>query len=189
MHRTDEEIVQEILAGNKQRYAEIVSRYQRPVFNLMYRYTRHEQDAADLTQDVFLKAFDRLSTYRTGCSLFTWLYTMAVSRANDWSRSHRRRQERMEAYLQEDDVRPEASNPRVGFEGREESQLLQQALDLLPPATREILLLRYRHEQPVREVAAVFGITESAAKMRVKRGLEQLQEIMLERHGHETKFF
>jgi RNA polymerase sigma-70 factor (ECF subfamily) len=62
MHLTDEEIVQQILAGSKQRYAEIVSRYQRPVFNLMYRYTRHEQDAADLTQDVFLRAFDRLST-------------------------------------------------------------------------------------------------------------------------------
>ncbi len=189
MHLTDEEIVQQILAGSKQRYAEIVSRYQRPVFNLMYRYTRHEQDAADLTQDVFLRAFDRLSTYRTGCSLFSWLYALAVNRANDWSRSHRRRQENMEAYLLEDDVRSEDNNPRAGFEGREKSQLLQKALDLLPPETREILLLRYRHEQPVREVAAVFGITESAVKMRVKRGLEQLQGILLERHGNETKFF
>jgi RNA polymerase sigma factor (sigma-70 family) len=95
----------------------------------------------------------------------------------------------MEAFILEDDVRSEDNNPRAGFEGREKSQLLQMALDMLPPETREILLLRYRHEQPVREVAAVFGITESAVKMRVKRGLEQLQGILLERLGNETKFF
>ncbi len=186
MHRTDEEIIQEVLAGRKHSYAEIVTRYQQPVFNLMYRYTRHDQDAADLTQEVFLRAFHRLSTYRTDCSLFSWLYTLAVNRANDWSRSHKRRQENIQAFAWEYSVQLQAENPAAGIENREEGLRLQKALELLSSETREVLLLRYRHEQPVREVAAVFGLTESAVKMRIKRGLEQLQKILLEMDDHGT---
>lgn len=187
MHLTDEEIVQEVLAGKRQYYAEIVTRYQRPVFNLMYRYTHQEQDAADLTQEVFLRAFDRLATYRTDRSLFSWLYTLAINRANDWSRSRTRQLRGMQAYLQ-DDMDPWVdNNPTTGIETRQKSQMLQTALNQLSQETREILLFRYRHEQPVREVAAVFGITESAVKMRVKRGLEQLQDILREMHGHGSK--
>ena len=189
MHLTDEEIVQEVLAGRKQRYAEIVTRYERPVFNLMYRYTRHEQDAADLSQEVFLRAFERLSTYRTDCSLFSWLYALAINRANDWSRSRRRRQDGMRAYIQEDIDLWKGSNSMAGVESRQEGRMLHKALDLLSPDTREILLLRYRHEQPVREVAVVFGMTESAIKMRVKRGLEQLQGILREMHGNGPESF
>ncbi len=62
--------------------------------------------------------------------------------------------------------------------------MLAAALDQLQAETREILILRYRHEQPVREVASVFGMTESAVKMRVKRGLEQLQKILNEANDH-----
>lgn len=187
MHLTDEEIVQEVLAGRKQRYAEIVTRYERPVFNLMYRYTRHEQDAADLSQEVFLRAFERLSTYRPDRSLFSWLYALAINRANDWSRSRTRRQNGMQTYIQEDIAPLYGNNPITGVESRQEGQRLHKALNLISPETREILLLRYRHEQPVREVAVIFGMTESAIKMRVKRGLEQLQGILGEMHGNGTE--
>lgn len=186
MHLSDDELVQAVLAGRKQRYAEIVSRYQQPVYNLMYRYTRNEQDAADLTQEVFLRAFDRLSTYRNGCSLFSWLYTLAVNRANDWSRSRTRRLERLQTYMQEEGLHGEANKATAGLESQEEGRMLYRALDLLSPETREILLLRYRHDQPVRDVAAVFGMSESAVKMRVKRGLEQMQKLLLEMYGDET---
>ncbi len=186
MHLTDEEIVQEVLAGRKHSYAEIVTRYQQPVFNLMYRYTRHDQDAADLTQEVFLRAFHRLSTYRSDCSLFSWLYTLAVNRANDWSRSNKRRQENIQAFAWENGIPLQTENPAASMEKREEGERLQKALGLLSSETREILLLRYRHERPIREVATVFDLRESAVKMRIKRGLEQLQKILLEMHGHGT---
>jgi RNA polymerase sigma-70 factor (ECF subfamily) len=187
MHFTDEEIVQEVLAGSRQRYAEIVSRYQRPVFNLMYRYTHHEQDAADLTQEVFLRVFERLSSYRPERSFFSWLYTLAINNANDWSRSRKLRQERIQAYTLEDEPILEVNTPMAGIENREERQLLEKAMNLLLPETREILVLRYRHEMPLREIAVVFGITDSAVKMRVKRGVEQLQGILREMHGDGTE--
>ena len=189
MHLSDEEIVQAVLAGNKHRYAEIVHRYQQPIYNLMYRYSRNEQDAADLTQEVFLRAFDRLATFRTDSSFSSWLYSLAVNGANDWSRSRRRQQEKMQRYMRENGSSGEDNRPTAGLERREEGQMLARALDLLSPQTREILLLRYRHEQPVRDVAVVFGMTESAVKMRVKRGLEQLQGLLREMWGNATGTF
>jgi RNA polymerase sigma-70 factor (ECF subfamily) len=185
MHRTDKEIVQEVLAGKKQRYAEIVTRYEKPVFNLMYRYTRHELDAADLTQEVFVRAFDKLSRYRHEYSLFSWLYALAINVANDWSRSRTRIHRRAAAF--EANHIPVALDmgPAVEAEERDQLRILTNALDQLPPETREILILRYRYEQPVRELAAAFEMTESAIKMRVKRGLEQLQKILRADVGHE----
>ena len=189
MHFTEEEIVRKVLAGEKHCFAEIVARYQGPVYNLMYRYTRHEQDAADLTQEVFLQAFDRLSTYRSGHSLFSWLYTLAINKANDWHRSRNRRHTGMQAAIQENALARETNSPTAGLETREKEQQVQEALNQLPPETREILLLRYQHDQSVRGVAEVFGISESAAKMRVKRGLAQLQEILLETQDNGFKSF
>ena len=187
MSLTDEEIVQAVLAGKKARFSDIVNRYERPVFNLMYRYARHEQDAADLTQEVFLRAFNRLATFRADRSFFSWLYTLAVNHANDWSRSRRRRQDGEQAHRLEKAGSVESVDPTREMESCEQSEMLQAALNLLPSETREILLLRYRHEQPIREVAAVFALTESAAKMRIKRGLEQLQRILSERGDDETR--
>lgn len=185
MHRTDEEIVTEVLAGKTQHYAEIVTRYQKPVFNLMYRYTRHELDAADLTQDVFFKAFSRLSSYRPERSLFSWLYTLAINVANDWSRARTRRQTKLPPLDELHTPHSTYRNPAIRLEDREQGELLEQALALISAETREILHLRYRHEQPVKEVATIFGMSESAVKMRIKRGLEQLQKIMQEKNDHE----
>ena len=188
MHHTDEEIVKEVLAGKTQRYAEIVTRYQKPVFNLMFRYTRHELDAADLTQDVFFKAFNRLSSYRPERSLFSWLYTLAINVANDWSRARTRKQTRTPPLDELHAPAPPEHNPAIRFETHEQGELLEQAMALLSTETREILLVRYRHEQPVKEVAIIFGMSESAVKMRIKRGLEQLQKILREMSDNEQKF-
>ena len=185
MHCTDEDIVKEVLAGRTQRYAEIVTRYQKPVYNLMFRYTRHELDAADLTQDVFFKAFNRLSSYQSERSLFSWLYTLAVNVAIDWSRASTRMQTKTPPLEELHATYPTNRNPAIRFEDRERGALLDQALTLISAETREILLLRYRHEQPIKEVAKIFGMSESAVKMRIKRGLEQLQRILQEMNNHE----
>ncbi len=104
MHPTDKEIVQDVLAGRTQRYAEIVTRYQQPVFNLMLRSTHDESDAADLTQEVFYKAFKKLASYRPEFSLFSWLYTLAINVANDWGRSQYRMHRRQQTLKEDDSI-------------------------------------------------------------------------------------
>lgn len=184
MHPTDKEIVQDVLAGRKQRYAEIVTRYQQPVFNLMLRSTRDESDAADLTQEVFYKAFKKLASYRPEFSLFSWLYTLAINVANDWGRSQSRAHKKLQSLKDDDLATINTTHHNKELENREQERMLTAALDQLQNETREILILRYRHEQPIRDVASAFGMTESAVKMRVKRGLEQLQKILNEANDH-----
>lgn len=178
MDKTDEEIVRLVLDGRRQEYRHLVHRYQRQIYNLMYRYSRSEQDAADLTQEVFLRAYEKLAYFQPGRVFFSWLYALAVNRANDWSRKNRRwsYHDRMDAGF------PEAADRGSGQEGllehREALERLQRGMDSLPDETRELLILRFHHERSVREVADIFGISESAVKMRTSRGLQQLQNLM-----------
>jgi RNA polymerase sigma-70 factor, ECF subfamily len=181
MEKTDEEIIGLVLNGSKHEYRHLIHRYQRPIYNLMYRYSRSDSDAADLTQEVFLRAFEKLDRYEPGRPFFPWLYTLAVNRANDWNRTIRRRHAHQAGL--NDDV-PEQAERSSGqermLERREELERLQRGLDLLSDETREILMLRFHHECSVREVAGIFAISESAVKMRTSRGLQQLQTLMRE---------
>lgn len=172
----DEEIVKEVLKGDRQMFALLISRYQLAVYNLMMRYTRNEEDAADLTQDVFLQAFDRLWTYSIRRRFFTWLYTLALNRARDWYRKSVRGRKKLAQYTLHSQIVKSTCNHQQILESDEESILLKKALSRLPQETREILILRYRHECSIREVAEVFNISESAAKMRLKRGIAHLSE-------------
>lgn len=183
MEKTDEEIVSLVLDGRKQEYRHLIHRYQRQVYNLMYRYCRSEHDAADLTQEVFLRAYEKLSSFQLSRSFFSWLYTLAVNRANDWSRKHGRqaKQTRLDPGMPEQAGR--GSGQERMLEYREEVERLQRAMILLPDETREILLLRFHHECSVKEVAGIFAISESAVKMRTSRGLQQLQSLMGENNS------
>ena len=86
MERSDREIVKQVLGGEVDLYAVLVERYHRQIFNLMYRFSHKDQDAADLTQDVFLRAYEKLASYRVERSFFSWLYALASNLATDWSR-------------------------------------------------------------------------------------------------------
>lgn len=182
MHYSDENVVNKVLAGEKQFFAKIVDRYQRQVYNLMLRYTGNPEEAADLTQEAFWSAFDKLPTFQQEGRFFSWLYRLALNLANDWVR--KRNNSRIH-YLSFGNT-PEgqaAATQHSQLEFREEIQLVEQSLLKLPERTREILILRYRHEQAIKEVAEIFDLSESAVKMRIKRGLEQLRETMSKNEG------
>jgi len=176
MHESDEDIVEKVLAGRTECFAVLVQRYERPVYNLMFRYTGDVEEAADLAQDVFLTVFRRLETFRLGNGLFSWLYAIAVNRARDWLRKNNRRLRYLSEFTDEaawqDDARPDV------LEAQDDRDQVRRALGRLPLETREILILRYRHDRTVAEVAEIFDISLSAAKMRIKRGLTALHKLL-----------
>lgn len=182
MNLSDEDIVEGILSGGRELFAVLVERYQRPVYNLMYRYSRSQEEATDLTQEVFIRSFDRLESFRPGNGFFPWLYALAVNQANDWSRSRARRRVKLEHYGEH--LRQETlSDWQDQMESRETGEVIDRALGRLAEETRELLIFRYRHERSIREAAMVFNLSESAVKMRIRRGLDQLQE-ELQRMGY-----
>jgi RNA polymerase sigma-70 factor (ECF subfamily) len=175
MNLSDEDIVDGVLAGEKELFAVLVERYQRPIYNLMYRYSRSMEEAADLTQEVFVRSFDRLRSFHTGSSFFPWLYALAVNQANDWSRKRSRYQVKVDDYGRQSMLFESAADQQTSIEAKETGEVIDRALAGMPAETRELLIFRYRHDRSIKDAATVFKLSESAVKMRIKRGLDDLQ--------------
>jgi RNA polymerase sigma-70 factor (ECF subfamily) len=175
---SDEMLVRRVLRGNDQAYGLLVERYQRPVYNLMYRFCRNEPDAAELSQDVFLRAYERLSAFDGKRKFFPWLYTLAMNLATDWQRSHARKQQGLARLRWETPPHDMVSGQEKSLLNREEAARLYGALDVLPAETRELVLLRYKQELPIRELAEIFKLSESGVKMRISRALQRMKEVL-----------
>lgn len=174
---SDNQLVAAIRDGDTDCFAVIVERYQSPIYNLMYRYSGSDTDAADMTQDLFCKVFVRLDQYRHGKSFFAWLYTMALNHARDWARKKEREGWKLNR-LAAGTVGVNSPSPEQLAIGRDAVAGLQAALATLPEDRRELVLLRYRHDRSISEIAEIFEISQSAVKMRLQRTLRELSEIL-----------
>jgi RNA polymerase sigma-70 factor, ECF subfamily len=188
MHQLEEQrIISAILDGDADAYAMLVNRYQQPIFNLAYRMTGSQADAADLTQDAFIKAYEQLYRFREGKKFFPWLYTIALNHTRNFLRKTKTRQiiSSADCDLHSDSHYAAQEEDRIC--GRLDSQRLQRALIALPWEYREAVILRYREELPMEDIATALSISLSGAKMRVYRGLKKLREILeLNDHGNQS---
>jgi RNA polymerase sigma-70 factor (ECF subfamily) len=185
---SDQEVISAVMDGDVNAYAILVARYQQPMFNLMYRMTRSCEDAADLAQETFIKAYEQLYRFRTGEKFFPWLYTIGLNHSRNFLRRDKTKQS----------IPIEEWEPTSGLDypGQQEEKMcsridirrLGEALDQLPVDYREALVLRYHEEVPVEEIAAALELSESGVRMRVSRGLKKLREILAgEDNGKEKK--
>jgi RNA polymerase sigma-70 factor, ECF subfamily len=173
----EETLVYEILSGDVNAYAVLVKRYQKPVFNLMLRMTGSEQDAIDLTQETFVRAYEKLEKFEPSAPFFPWLYTMGLNLARDFLRRAKR-----------SPIEPGDSENsfimEVDQDGRLADQIdiqqVQEGLQFLPVDYREALLLRFHEGLSVNEVAQALGLSLSGAKMRIHRGLLKLRQLLVE---------
>jgi len=177
MEKSDNHIVDLVKKGEIEAFAELVRRYDTPVFNLMYRFSSSKNEAADLTQEVFCKAYERLGGYVNGRTFFPWLYTLALNHGRDWVRLQQRRNISLGSYRHNVE-RVEPLFPPEIVERKQEVQCLCRALAELPGDHREMLLLRYQRELSIKEIAEIFQLSESAVKMRVYRSLSFLHQCM-----------
>ncbi|MDQ7032378.1 MAG: sigma-70 family RNA polymerase sigma factor [Desulfonauticus sp.] len=173
MHATEEqEIIKRVLNGDTNAFGILVKTYQRPIFNLMYRMTNSNDEAAELTQEVFIKAYEKLEKFKLGKKFFPWLYALGLNIAKDYWRKKQR-------YC-EVEVNNISNSKQIAREDKLETsydyQKLQQALKNIPLLYREAIILRYHENMSLKDIADALQISLSAAKMRVKRGLEMLRK-------------
>lgn len=173
----DDQLVEEVLSGNSESFRGIVNKYEKPIFNLMYRATGSREEAADLTQDAFLRAYDRLHAFRLGQKFFSWLYALALNIARD----HLRKQKRTPPSNIADLEKSAAFAPWAKDTGDEATRLAEtftlfKILRELPLKDREAVIMRFRDGLKMREIADRLNISVSGAKMRVHRGLAKLRE-------------
>jgi RNA polymerase sigma-70 factor (ECF subfamily) len=174
MELPDDILINNIRTGDSDSFAVIVERYKLQVYNLMYRYSGSAEDAADMTQDVFCRVFERLGQYKKQKSFFAWLYTLALNFARDWARKNNTRMQTLDSYSSEKLLTQKSDLPESLIEAHQQARALGAALETLGGDRREMVLLKYRHEHSIREIAEIFEISESAVKMRLKRALDEL---------------
>ena len=178
MDSNDEQhFIDKVLRGEVNAFGTLVERYQKPIFNLMYRMAGSSDKAADLTQETFMRAYQKLERFHPGKRFFPWLYAIGLNLAKDFARKN--------------PVNPEAGsvlNPEAisGCDSPADEHermcdsleflRLEKALDELPLIYREALILRYHDERSMSDIAAALNLSLSAAKMRVQRGLKMLRE-------------
>jgi RNA polymerase sigma-70 factor, ECF subfamily len=174
----EQQIISAILDGDADAYAVLVNRYQQPIFNLTYRMTGSVEDAADLAQDAFIKAYEQLYRFHTGRKFFPWLYTIALNHTRNFLRKSKTART-----VAIDDFEMHSDSDHAAWEedkmcAQLDCQRVQRALTILPWEYREAVILRYREELPMEDIATALSLSLSGAKMRVHRGLKKLREIL-----------
>jgi RNA polymerase sigma-70 factor (ECF subfamily) len=164
--------VKRTLAGDTAAFSVLVERYQSLVYSLVIRMVRHRQDAQDIAQDVFVKAYSSLGSFRGESRFSTWLCRIAYTTAVSYARRQRPDRAGIEIQHEHDTC---ADNDDSSL--REDLlQRLQRSLDQLPAGDAVIVSLYYRHDRPVDEIASITGLSVSNVKIRLYRIRKKLHE-------------
>ena len=168
MKKEESHIIKEILNGKTEQYEYFLDRYGQQVFVLVDRIVSCQEDAEELTQDVFLKAFQQLSSFKAESSFSTWIYRIATNIAISAVRKKRNDVLRLD-----DSVFANLSDTQVDAaledESEEQMERLQQAMNQLEADERAMITLYYLEEKPLAEVAFILGMTEGNAKVKLHR--------------------
>lgn len=178
----DETAVRLVRDGDAKAFEHIVRRYQRPIYNLMLRSAGSAQAAEDLTQEAFCRAFKGLGSFDPERRLFPWLYSVGLNLARDFLR--RKKAEPFFADQEDAGVPLETvSEQELALIRKADARAVGRALAALVLEQREALVLRFKEELSMREIADALGISPSGAKMRISRGLNRIRQILSE-DGH-----
>jgi RNA polymerase sigma-70 factor, ECF subfamily len=174
----DNEIIRVVLDGNVDAYGRIVRKYQKPIYNLMYRASRSEHLSMEMTQEVFTRAYEKLHRFDPGRRFYSWLFAIGANLARDYLRRVGRELLFSEAEIDGNALADDRLSHAAAFEQQNELSHIMRQLDNLPFDYREALILRYREELPMKEVARALALSTSGAKMRVHRALKHLRAML-----------
>jgi RNA polymerase sigma-70 factor (ECF subfamily) len=179
----DHSLVSRCLNGDEAAWEELVRQHTRQVYGLCFRFTNSAQEAQDLTQEVFLRVFKTIKTFRSSEGSFgTWLARVTRNLLIDHYR--RTRQQRVTDSIEdqlpvlEQAGAAGAARPDQALAGREASEILQATLQKLSPDLREAVILRDLQEMEYRKIADVLEIPEGTVKSRINRGRAELARLL-----------
>jgi len=179
---SDIEIISAVLNGDQQAYAQIVQRHQTFVFSLVLRYIKSREDAEEVAQDVFVKAYKALADFKGASKFSTWLYTIVTTTCISFLRkkkleTHSLDNEKVFETIENQDSGTSANQ----VEQKSKVAMVNNAIALLNADDAEIVTLFYKGEQTLDEIAKILGIESNTVKVRLHRARTRLKEKM-QRH-------
>jgi RNA polymerase sigma-70 factor, ECF subfamily len=161
--------------GEREAFDQLVERYQRDIYRLCYRYVNNHEDANDMAQEVFLKAYRAIGRFRGDSSFSTWLYRIAVNTCLNFRALRRPETQELPEGLP--DRRPGAV---ADIQSEEEARRVRKAVARLPEKQRATLILKIYHDLTHEEVAGVLGSTVGTVKANLFHALGNLKRLMAE---------
>jgi len=182
---TDGELVSGAIAGSSEGFEELVRRYQRPIASYVYRMLGDQDASLDVTQEVFIKVYNSLARYSPEYKFSTWLYRIAHNAAIDHLRRNSVQAQSLEAENADGSyqVQLEARGPSPE-QDRERSEWrteIESVVRCLPPAYRDLILLRHGKDLSYDEIAEVTALPLGTVKNRLFRAREMMRGIFIER--------
>jgi len=184
---SDIDLIEQTLAGNQSAYADLVKRHQRFVFTLALRFAKNREDAEEITQDCFVKAYRSLSLFQRQSKFSTWLYSIVYTTAMTSLRK-----KRVETSSIDDDNNAIQIESTGGYdennaENRSRSYYVNQAIAQLLPDDAAIITLFYKGEQSLEEIAQTLGMEANIVKVKLFRARQRLKEKLERNLKHEVK--
>ncbi|MEP7107858.1 MAG: sigma-70 family RNA polymerase sigma factor [Ferruginibacter sp.] len=184
----DNEVINRVLQGDQQAFAVLVKAYRHFVFTIALRYTGNREDAEELAQDVFVKAYRSLADFRHDSKFSTWLYTITVNTSSSFLRK-----KKTEIHSITNERIFELANTaipvmnRIAMEQKSKAALMNSVIRLLNADDATIITLFYEGDQSLEEIGQIMGITSNTAKVKLHRARQRLKEKLSTHFSNELK--
>jgi len=185
---TDNEIISLVLKGNKQAYSVLVDRYQNFVFTIVLRYVKGREDAEEVAQDVFVKAYRSLADFKGESKFTTWLYTITTTTSITFLRKKKLEVQSLDnekVFAFADNIDSGMSANQV--EKKSKINMVTEAIKLLSSDDAQVITLFYKGEQSLDEIAHILGKEMNAVKVQLHRARGRLKEKMKKHFAQEVR--
>ena len=185
---TDTEIIRRILQGEQALYAQLVQKYQQYVFTLVLRFTDNREDAEEISQDIFVKAYRSLADFRGDSKFSTWLYTIVRTSCITFLR----KKKLDTTSIDNERTLTQLENRESGFnantiEQKSKHAMVNAAIRLLSPDDSQLITLFYKGEQTLEEIGRIMGLEPNTVKVKLHRARHRLKEKMEKHFSYEVQ--
>jgi len=185
---TDHDLVVLAQKGSEKAYRELLGRYQRPVFSLIYRMVRDREQAEDLAQETFVRVFNNIDRYDPAYKFSSWIFKIATNLTIDWIRRKEiptvsidgSRYATTSEEIESSSITVESGdeNPEELLEARELGSEIELAIGRLRPEYRQAIVLRHIEDRPYEEISQIMALPLGTVKTYIHRGRRELQDML-----------
>lgn len=176
---TDEELVAAVQNGEQEAFSHIINRYQGKIHAYVHRLINHTEEAVDITQDVFLKAYKHLHTVDTSRKFSSWLYRIAHNESVNWlKKKSRAKVESLEAHVEAGYQLADRADVAETYAREEEQAMVRRAIDQLPEKYRDVMERRYLKQQSYQEISEALGKPINTIGTLINRAKKQVLQYL-----------
>ena len=185
---TDNDIISQVLQGQQAAFATLVERHQNFVFTIVLRYVKHREDAEEVAQDVFIKAYRSLADFKGTSKFSTWLYTIATTSSITFLRKKKldiQSLDNEKIFAVADNI--DGGMSANAIEQKSKVTMVNKAIQLLSADDAQIITLFYKGEQTLEEIAQILGKEPNTVKVQLHRARTRLKEKMQQHFSEEVR--